>query len=46
MADSPAATSPTLVAKQTNVRRPRWDRDHPRYKWVALSNTTWECCWR
>ncbi|MBZ4557631.1 MFS transporter [Mycobacterium avium subsp. hominissuis] len=40
MADSPAATSPTLVAKQTNVRRLRWDRDHPRYKWVALSNTT------
>jgi len=21
-------------------RRTRWDKDHPRYKWVALSNTT------
>ncbi|MBH0777623.1 MFS transporter [Nocardia bovistercoris] len=22
------------------VRRPRYDRDHPRYKWIALTNTT------
>ena len=21
-------------------RKPRWDADHPRYRWVALSNTT------
>lgn len=40
MADSPAATNQTLAPAATNGRRLRWDRDHPRYKWVALSNTT------
>jgi MFS family permease len=40
MADSPAATNPTLAPTETNRRRLRWDRNHPRYKWVALSNTT------
>lgn len=40
MTDSPAATNPMLAPAETNSRRPRWDRDHPRYKWVALSNTT------
>lgn len=34
MADS------TLAPAAANGRRFRWDRDHPRYKWVALSNTT------
>jgi MFS family permease len=29
-----------LAPAETNSRRHRWDRDHPRYKWVALSNTT------
>lgn len=38
--ESPEATDPTLVTPETNGRRLRWDRDHPRYKWVALSNTT------
>jgi MFS family permease len=40
MADSPAATNPTLAPTETNGRRLRWDGDHPHYKWVALSNTT------
>jgi MFS family permease len=38
MADSLATSDPTLA--ETNGRRFRWDRDHPHYKWVALSNTT------
>ncbi|ORW41699.1 MFS transporter [Mycobacterium paraense] len=40
MADSLAATDPTLAPSPANGRRLRWDRDHPHYKWVALSNTT------
>lgn len=40
MADSLAATDPTLEPAQKNGLRLRWDRDHPHYKWVALSNTT------
>src|SRR6516225_1257341 len=40
MADRLAATNPTLIPTETKGRRLRWDRDHPRYKWVALSNTT------
>ena len=40
MADSPSATNSTLAPAATNGRRLRWDSDHPRYKWVALSNTT------
>jgi MFS family permease len=40
MADTPIVTNPTLAVVETERRRRRWDRDHPRYKWVALSNTT------
>jgi MFS family permease len=40
MADTPIVTNPTLAIVETERRRRRWDRDHPRYKWVALSNTT------
>ena len=40
MADTPIVTNPTLAVAETERRRRRWDRDHPRYKWVALSNTT------
>ena len=31
---------PTAAVVETDRRRRRWDRNHPRYKWVALSNTT------
>jgi MFS family permease len=40
MADTPVVTNPTLAVAETERRRRGWDRDHPRYKWVALSNTT------
>jgi MFS family permease len=40
MADSPAATNPTLAPTEPDGRRLLWDADHPNYKWVALSNTT------
>ncbi|OCB27454.1 MFS transporter [Mycobacterium malmoense] len=40
MADSPATTDLRLTPTEANGRRFRWDQDHPRYKWVALSNTT------
>ncbi len=40
MADTPIVTNPTLAVAETERRRRGWDRDHPRYKWVALSNTT------
>ena len=40
MAGSPAATNPSSASADTNGRRLRWDVDHPRYKWVVLSNTT------
>jgi MFS family permease len=40
MADTPVVTNPTLAVAQTEHRRRGWDSDHPRYKWVALSNTT------
>ncbi|MBV9513843.1 MAG: MFS transporter [Mycobacteriaceae bacterium] len=40
MADTPVITNPTLAVAETERRRRGWDRDHPRYKWVALSNTT------
>ncbi|MEB3982596.1 MFS transporter [Mycobacterium sp. 663a-19] len=40
MADGRTATNPTLAPAPAAGRRLRWDRDHPRYKWVALSNTT------
>ena len=32
-------TAPPVPTPPTG-RRTRWDKDHPRYKWVALSNTT------
>jgi MFS family permease len=40
MAETPIVTNPTLAVAETERRRRGWDRDHPRYKWVALSNTT------
>src|ERR1700757_282685 len=40
MPDTPVVTNPTLAVVETERRRRGWDRDHPRYKWVALSNTT------
>jgi MFS family permease len=40
MAGSPAATNPSSAPAETSNRRLRWDIDHPRYKWVVLSNTT------
>jgi MFS family permease len=40
MTDTPVVTNPTLAVAQTEHRRRGWDSDHPRYKWVALSNTT------
>jgi MFS family permease len=40
MPDTPIVTNPMLAVAETERRRRRWDRDHPRYKWVALSNTT------
>src|ERR1700752_1459268 len=40
MADTSVVTNPTVAVAETGRRRRRWDRDHPRYKWVALSNTT------
>jgi MFS family permease len=40
MPDTPVVTNPTLAVAETERRRRGWDRDHPRYKWVALSNTT------
>jgi MFS family permease len=40
MTDTPIVTNPTLAVAETERRRRGWDRDHPRYKWVALSNTT------
>jgi MFS family permease len=32
--------SEAAVSQAASGRRNRFDRDHPRYKWVALSNTT------
>src|ERR1700736_5248988 len=40
MTDTPIVTNPTLAVAETERRRRGWDRDPPRYKWVALSNTT------
>ena len=40
MTDTPIVTNPALAVVETERRRRGWDRDHPRYKWVALSNTT------
>ncbi len=40
MADTPIITNPVIAVAETDRRRRRWDKDHPRYKWVALSNTT------
>src|ERR1700758_5545884 len=40
MPDTPVVTNPTLAVVETERPRRGWDKDHPRYKWVALSNTT------
>jgi MFS family permease len=40
MPETPIVANPTLAVAETDHRRRRWDRDHPRYKWIALSNTT------
>src|SRR3984893_13983716 len=40
MTDTPIVTNPALAVVETERRRRGWDRAHPRYKWVALSNTT------
>src|ERR1700737_4456819 len=40
MADTPVITNPTLAMVETARRRQTMDHDHPRYKWVVLSNTT------
>src|ERR1700758_3149083 len=40
MADTPVVTNQTLAVVETERPRRGWDKDHPRYKWVALSNTT------
>ena len=40
MEKTPIITNPVMAVAETDRRRRRWDRDHPRYKWIALSNTT------
>src|SRR5512139_2252394 len=40
MAKTTIITNPVMAVAETDRRRRRWDRDHPRYKWIALSNTT------
>ncbi|AQT79302.1 MFS transporter [Mycolicibacterium litorale] len=40
MTDSPVVESKQAAAAETARRRRRMDHQHPRYKWVALSNTT------
>ena len=40
MSDAPVAETAHEAAAQTALRRRRIDHEHPRYKWVALSNTT------
>ena len=40
MAKTPIMTNPVVAVAETDRRRTRWDHDHPRYKWIALSNTT------
>src|SRR5262245_13851561 len=32
--------NPAIAVAETDRRRRRFDKDHPLYKWVALSNTT------
>ena len=39
-AQTPVMADGQAAAVETLRRRRRMDRDHPRYKWVALSNTT------
>ncbi|HEX2809420.1 MAG TPA: MFS transporter [Kineosporiaceae bacterium] len=34
------ASPDTVPGRRPGRTRGRWDRDHPRYRWVALSNTT------
>lgn len=38
--DAPVVENPQEAATETARRRRRMDHQHPRYKWVALSNTT------
>lgn len=40
MTDAPVVENTQEAAAETARRRRRMDHDHPRYKWVALSNTT------
>src|ERR1700719_2635413 len=40
MTDTPIVTNPALAVVETERRRRSMDHDHPRYKWVVLSNTT------
>jgi len=40
MTKPPAVESKEVALAVTDRRRRRMDRDHPRYKWIALSNTT------
>jgi MFS family permease len=40
MTDTPVVADPTLAVAETERRRRGWTSGHPRYKWVALSNTT------
>jgi MFS family permease len=39
-ASPPVVESATAAAAETARRRSRIDREHPKYKWIALSNTT------
>jgi MFS family permease len=36
----PVVADPQIAQDETARRRIRMDRNHPRYKWIALSNTT------
>jgi len=40
LAGTQDTTATDVVRAGGAGRTPRWDRDHPRYRWVALSNTT------
>jgi MFS family permease len=40
MTKPPVVESKEVALAVTDRRRRRMDRDHPRYKWIALSNTT------
>ena len=40
VASPPVLVSNEVAVAETALRRRRIDQQHPRYKWVALSNTT------